>query len=397
MGRRKDEQRIVLAEVIATPMRERGEQDGRLYWRVRTRDSTRRTVGKGWWTPAEAQVAVAALVTQGIPSSPSSRRDVRTVGDLLVRWTSHQEQRQKAGEIAERSLTNYRQSVRYWRSTIDDVLIERLTRVLVEDQVTAWQAKGVAPRTCKLAVDVLAAAVKWGEPRGHVPRPAPDLRRLSSLRIREDEHVNNDYTPTRQQAATVISHVPEGRDRDIVAVLALTGCRVGEAAALTVGDVDLTGRVLTISGRDPGRRRRGKVKPRRWPIQGELAPLLRRLAGDRPPDEYLIGGLPVDCSDMTARVIEQACAAAGVPRFTAHGLRRLVAMELLEVADARSVSELTGHSVTVLLKSYVRPTAERLRDVVSRAGVGRLEQRGQVIALAASGAQNAGTRADEED
>jgi hypothetical protein len=70
----------------------------------------------------------------------------------------------------------------------------------------------------------------------------------------------------------------------------------------------------------------------------------------------------------------------------------MVAMELLEVADPRQVSELTGHSDQVLLTSYVRPRADRLRDLVTRAGVGALENRGKVRKLrAVHGAQDPGT------
>lgn len=70
-----------------------------------------------------------------------------------------------------------------------------------------------------------------------------------------------------------------------------------------------------------------------------------------------------------ARHLTAACEAAGVPVFTTHGIRRLVVEELLERENARRVAELTGHSVVVLLRRYVRPTNEQLRDVVARAGL----------------------------
>jgi integrase len=391
MARRKvDPDRIDLETVVATPMADRGEVDGRRYWRARTTDPSRRTVWTGWATREEARATVQALIVKGLPTSPRSAPGaVRTVADLLNRWKTHQEQRQKAGAIAERSLVNYRQGARYWIDAVGDVLVAQLSRVLVEDQLTTWQADGVSPRTCKLALDILASAVKWGAERGHCTRV--DLSRLHALDVRPDEHVNNDYTPTRSEAARVLPHIAAQRERDVVALLALTGARIGEVAALTVGDVDLEGQVLALSGRDDARKRRGKVKVRRWPIAGELTTLLVRLTQGRARDERLVGGLPRDCSDMVRRALDSACAAAGVPPFTAHGLRRMVAMELLEVADPRQVSELTGHSVQVLLTSYVRPRADRLRDLVTRAGVGSLEQRGKVRRLRAHGAQDPGT------
>jgi site-specific recombinase XerD len=50
-------------------------------------------------------------------------------------------------------------------------------------------------------------------------------------------------------------------------------------------------------------------------------------------------------------------------------MRRMVAVELLDAGvDARTVSELTGHTVQVLLTHYVRPTPDRLRQAVARLG-----------------------------
>lgn len=95
-------------------------------------------------------------------------------------------------------------------------------------------------------------------------------------------------------------------------------------------------------------------------------------------------------SHVARLALREACEAAGVKRYTAHGLRRLVAVELLDQADPKTVSELTGHSVTVLLRDYVRPRPERLRDVVQRAH-GR---KGKIVKLRALGT---GPRREEPD
>lgn len=376
---------IVREDVTATVLRSRGTRDGRLYWRIRTRDTARRTVATGWWTRSQAEGAVDALRHQGIPSPPERRAGgVRTVADLLHAWIAHQTTRHAADQIADRTLANYRQSVGYWLAALGDVLASQMTRAMIEDQVTAWQAAGVAPRTCAHAVTVIKAAYRWGGQRGHTP--PLDLSRLT-VRVHDDEYVYCDTTPTREQADAAIARIPPGRERDVALLLSLTGCRIGEAAALRVGDVDLAGRVLTLSGRDESRGRRGKVTRRRWPIGGDLGPLLQRLTRGREADEPLVADLPTDADRVMLRAFEAACAAAEVPRFTPHGLRRMVVMELLDVGDAKSASKLTGHSVQTLLKRYVRPTDASLRDLVTRAGIGRRKE-GRVYQLRA---QNAGT------
>lgn len=127
---------------------------------------------------------------------------------------------------------------------------------------------------------------------------------------------------------------------------------------------------------------------------GELAQVLDRLAGDRDPAERLVVGPPREFIPQLARALRLACDEAKVPRFTTHGIRRLVALELLDGGvDARTVSDLTGHSVAVLLRSYVRPTSDRLRDVVARAGLTAVAPRGTVRRLRA---QERGT-VDEDD
>lgn len=393
MARRQDPDKVELAGVTATPMRDRGEDQGRRYWRARTGSGKeRRTIWTGWATRTEVEVVVADLVRKGIPSRPSGPAAVRTVADLLSRWRDHQEQRRKGDQIAARTLINYKQAARYWVEPIGDVAVRALTRRQVEDQLTAWLADGIAPRTVKLAVDVLAAALAWGAARDLCPKV--DLARLSALRVRDDEHVGNATTPTRSQVSSVLAHL-DGWYRDLLHVQALTGARIGEVAALRVGDWDPANRTLVLSGRDVERERRGKVRPRRWPAFGELAELLQRLATDRAPDDRLVAGPPREFVPQLGRALRAACDTAGVPRFTTHGIRRLVALELLDGGgDPRTVSDLTGHSVTVLLRSYVRPTPDRLRDLVTRAGLSVTRPRGKVHRLRA---QKRGTPTEDED
>jgi integrase len=369
---RKKPDRITLDGVSATVVTGRVDELGRAYWRARGPSPQRLTLWTGWATREEVVAVVADLVQKGrhksSPSSGGSAGPVRTTGELLRRWLGHQERRHAAGELADMSLKNYRRAVAHWLAVLDELAPAAISRARVEDVATSWRAAGVSARSCRLAVDVLATAWRWGEDRELVSRL--DFSRLQLAEARDDEHVYAAYTPTRSEADEVIAAVPPGRDQNLIRLLAWTGARVGEVGALTVGSVDLELGILSISGRDRARGRRGKVATRRWPIGGELEVLLRRLVEGRGRDEPLLVDLPTNVSTLARHLLLTACAFAEVPRFTAHGLRRLVTMELLEEGDAKSVSLLTGHSVAVLLRDYVRPRAESLRDLVARAGVG---------------------------
>lgn len=403
MGRRVDPDRIELEGVTATPMRERGtDSEGRRYWRARTTGAHRGTVWSGWGTRAEVSAAVAAVVARGLPARPGGRGAVHAVADLLDRWEAQQERRLKAGEIAELTLRNYRANAAYWRDGLGDVLVSSLTRELVEDTVRSWRADAEAPvsaRTCAAAVDVLRAILRWGEPRGLCPHL--DLRHLQPAAVDPELYTNESYTPTRAEADLVLSQIPPGRDRDLVELLGLTGARVGEIVALRVGSWDRAARELVLSGRDVTRGRAGKVAVRRWPVDRELGALLDRLAGQRAADEPLIPDLPSETSCQACAVIRRAAAAVQVHRYTPHGLRRLVVLELLDQTDPRTASLLTGHSVVTLLRRYVRPRPERLREVVQRAAAARSagRTRGKVVQLRAgdAGAHDPGTPEDTTD
>lgn len=362
MARQRDEDRVVLGHLTATPMRERGEQDGRRYWRIRDRQ-TRATVQTGWWTRAEvdAQIAEAHQRPRTPRSAPAGGR---TVADLLRAWRDAQVRHHEAGDLAPATLRIYRTSVRHWLSTpLAEVVTTRLTRAAVEDQGTTWRADGVAPRTVDLDVRILRAAVTWGADRDLCP--VVDL--AIPAQARDDEHVYCGRVPTRAEVAAVLEVVPPGARRDAIEILALTGARVGEVVALRVHDVTPAG--LVLSGRDPERGKRGKVRPRVFPLSGRLRELVEGLATDRAADERLCP-LPKTADHMVYNTLARASQRAEVLPVTPHGIRRLVVSELLDVADPRTVSELTGHSVVVLLRYYVRPSARQLADVVARAALG---------------------------
>jgi hypothetical protein len=65
-------------------------------------------------------------------------------------------------------------------------------------------------------------------------------------------------------------------------------------------------------------------------------------------------------------------------------------MELLDAprSNPKKVSKLTGHSVAVLMRSYVRPRPEELRDLVARTYTRR-------STLRVVGAQDRGTADDD--
>lgn len=377
--------RIRLGTLSATRMDARGERDGRAYWRIRGPSPERVTLWSGWATHDEVMRELVAI--DGDPSRRErpgrvDRGPCRTVGDLLRRWEAAQRDRHDAGEIAQRTLKNYRAHVGYWlATTVAEVALRAVSKPHVRDQATRWLQAGIAPRTVDATVESLTTAIRWGTERELCPRVDVGIPTLA----RDDEHAYSGHTPARWEVDRVIDALPRRRAVTIE-LLALTGARIGEILALRVGDVDLTARTLRLTGRDEIRESRGKTGVRVLPARGRLLEVLRELAAGRPADERLT---PVRSHSRVWEALEEGCRAAGVPRFSAHGLRRLVVGELLEVADPKTVAAWTGHSVATMLEAYVRPTSGTLEAMAGRAGLG--DRTGVVVAFPAVGARHPGT------
>lgn len=382
MAKKKDRpEPIKMGAIRASTMNRR--KGPRWYWRARRRGSAD-PVWTGWGTRAEVELVLAGLLHAGLPRSSRSRRvDVRTAGELLDAWAAFQSERHEAEQISWETLRAYRLHVRYWKSEIAEVVVGALTRAIVEDAIIQWGRAGVAPRTVQMAARILRMVMKWGHRRGHCPEV--ELDRLP-IYVRDDEFVSCSYTPTATEAAAVVAELGEDPTfRDLIRLMAITGARVGELGAASVGSYDAATGILMISGRDEQRSKRGKVKARPFPLPASGRELVSRYTSGRSAEAPLFPDLPGNVGGAVNRRLSAACELAGVQRFTCHGLRRMVVMRLVEAGvDPKTVSKLTGHSVKTLLTHYVRPTERSLRNAIAVADLGSLEAAGEVVEFPAS-------------
>ncbi len=144
----------------------------------------------------------------------------------------------------------------------------------------------------------------------------------------------------------------------------LMGLRASEVVGVAVRDVDDQGRMLWIaeSKTEAGRRA--------VPIPPELRSLLLRLAGRRPGGELLFGK---HWRDWPREWVQRICAAAGVPKMTAHGMRRTcatlaAARAIVTGSPLSQVAASLGHeSFTTTATSYADKGA--LRDAARERGL----------------------------
>ena len=247
----------------------------------------------------------------------------------------------------------------------------------VQAWVSELTASGLAPATVhkihRVLSMILATAVKDGRlPRN--PATGIDLPRASRSEKR--------YLTARQVADFADA---AGPGRLVVLVLAYTGLRWGELAALRVGRVDLLRRRLhvaeSVTEVENGRLDFGlpKSHERRWvPLPRFLVDDLTEHLAGREPGALAFptaAGTPMRVSNARRAWFDRAAAEVDLAGLTPHELRHTAASLAVSAgANVKAVQRMLGHAkasmtldvYTDLFDDDLEAVAERL-DAVARA------------------------------
>jgi integrase/recombinase XerD len=148
--------------------------------------------------------------------------------------------------------------------------------------------------------------------------------------------------------------VPSIKHRTLLLTLYAAGLRLGEATALTIGDIDSERMMLRIA--------RGKGnKERLVPMSPRLLAALREYWRHVRPTHYLFPGLTFEAR-LNATTIQKTCRFAAVKaglakHVTPHTLRHSYATGLLEAGvDLLTIGRLLGHTsfLTTMVYLHVR-------------------------------------------
>lgn len=210
--------------------------------------------------------------------------------------------------------------------------------------------------------------------------------------------VNRRTLPSMQDIERLLAAMPsesviDKRNRAIVAILILTGARVGAVASLRIQHLDLTRRMLLQDPRDVRTKFAKTIETYLIHIDGEAFPALeewvRVLTVDMgwgpndplfPKTSTALGpdlvfvqsgvdrgawrsGIPI------RKILEEACKAAGLPYFNPHSFRHAVARIGLERArtpeQMKAWSQNIGHSgMMTTLHHYGPVDPERQREII---------------------------------
>ena len=217
----------------------------------------------------------------------------------------------------------------------------------------------VKPATVNRKLAGLARWVAWGQESGRLLGPPMAKLPWEKLPVRapkalEPAELNRLLRETRRRASA--------RDIALVQLLAQTGLRVGELAALALGDVKIGER----SGQVTVRRGKGD-RYREVPMNTDARQALKEYLAERPETGKTALWVSQRGGALTPnaiwRVVTRYAQFARVA-VSPHGLRHTFCTRLLreQGADLVAVATLAGHSVATTAR-YTRPSAVTLAQL----------------------------------
>lgn len=199
-------------------------------------------------------------------------------------------------------------------------------------------------------------------------RNLPDVLTVQDLDTLFDKITPPDDAPPQGGAEELLKHYIAHRDAALLEFLYSTGARVGEAATLSVGDIDATLGCAKVLGKG----RKERLCPLGTPALRALDRMFaaQRLvwgkpdAGKNAPVFLGWKGTRLTTRSME-RIMIKCLLAAGIPgEFTPHALRHSFATHMLDAgADLRAVQELLGHASLSTTQIYTHVSVDHLRRV----------------------------------
>jgi len=350
-------------------------------WRARYRDASHREHARHFSRKVDAERWLAAMevsISRGEWLDPAHGK-VR-VGDWAAQWLADQVQL-KPSTFARYELILRKQVLPTW----ERMPLSKVTFADVGVWVQELSASHLSAASVRQAHRVFSLLLDHAVHDGRLARnPAKGVRlpRVSPAHMVFLTHEHVDQLAKACAPYDTLVHV-----------LAYTGIRWGEAAALRVGRVDLERRRLSID--EATSEVGGKVifgtpkthKRRVVPFPAFLAGPLTELIDGRGPGELLFtapGGGVLRNTNFRSRVFEPAKADLGLGALRIHDLRHTAAsLAVAAGANVKVVQRMLGHaSAAMTLDVYTGLFADDLDSVAERLDVAAAQSRADSLRTA---------------
>ena len=140
---------------------------------------------------------------------------------------------------------------------------------------------------------------------------------------------------------------------DVLELLMLTGCRVGEVLSLKPSNLDFERRVILLYAENTKTRQAREI-----PLSEASETILRRLTGPLPSYPYFHA--------LARSAAQERGILFGYENWIFHDIRRTVGTRLAEAGISQSIiASLLGHSLSGVTAIYTRPSLEAVRHAVT--------------------------------
>jgi integrase len=316
------------------------DQDGRKRYRSKTFHGTKR----------EAEVALAAFVTEVSRDRTAQLvAHKTTVSEVLAAWLEA-----RGPHLAPSTVDRYRVAIKHVVPVLGPTPVSKLRSHHIEDFYNRLVKAGQSGSSIRKIHWAMRQALAWAHKRGLTAIVATTDVELPPLGAREID------PPETASVRKVVDHALATRPEwgALIALIAWTGCRRGEACGLRWDDVDLAGGSILIrravvavpggsleKGTKTGEVRRLAIGPRLVELLEEHLNRCRDQAGQCgatiEPNAFVFSP---DVANRVAynphtitNTFGKLCRAAGIPRLRLHDLRHHSATTLLK--NGSSVGE----------------------------------------------------------
>jgi len=369
----------------------RPRRDGRTSWRAHYRTPAGEQRNKTFDRKIDAERFLASVENSRVAGTfvdPVLSR--LTVGEWTMRWLEGQTHIKPS---------TYERYAGVIRKHIEPMWAQVMLSNVSHADVQAWVARLTATQSPasvrkihRVLSLILDMAVKDGRlarnvaEKVNLPRPVKHERRYLTHNQVEDLARACGYPADPSKHSSMDTRTNE-MYRLVVLVLAYTGIRFGEMAALKVKRVDLTRRRAVIAESVTPVQGQGLVwgtpkshQRREVSIPSFLVNDLAARVNGREPDDLVFGGLrnnqPLRVSTFRS-AFSAAAASIGTPGLHPHELRHTAAsLAIASGADVKVVQKMLGHaSATMTLDTYGHLFEDRLDEVAAAMDAARSAQR----------------------
>lgn len=255
------------------------------------------------------------------------------------------------------TLDTYRRQLRYFLVFAGDAGADDLGDVNVyflRRYITAGLQRGLSPASVRTGAQCVRVFLNWAVAEGLLD--ASPMARMTMPKL----DAPNPDSFTVDEVRALMDATTNRRDLALVLFLLDTGARLGETAALTVGDVDIASGRVYLRTQTKSRRPRAVFLGQRARVA--LAEYIAELPADAGPLWWQSHGEAILTANGLQEAIKRLGRRAGVHPCAPHKFRRTHARWSLRAGMQREdLRRLMGHSNDSLLKYYASLDDEDLR------------------------------------